>query len=555
MGLFFVAHIYDAILALIFLMGTLTGHAWAEKARNPDEEYHCPVVVGFRAVYFILATGFAFIFYDTIFKELILGVFGYGNVMHYLGILIVLGVLATQIILGAVFVAPTRKGLITFFAMLAVFIYLWEFYFPNANIGIESAIEKGLIYLFATGFVVQISLSIGHFIYLRVKRDGKKDKRLWDIRRQYKKVFSLKLTIILWILVYGDLVLHFEGHGLLSWLSLDAFLGGIIGIVGGILVYLVLKARREQVKLKSDEWNQVHFCRTDKLIRKTETIKMDDGEILQAYIYRSTSSPGGKSATETLPGPAVLFLHGFGGFAQDIHFEPMLSSLALGGYTVFAYDYRWSGHSRKKGQKGVFQGLMKEGAALMENLFSDAKVAINWVISHEDLVDPKRLAIIGFSYGGTIALSDVVYANPLVKVIIAGCALHDLGENIREGFLKGNIINKVIAKFIFWQIKKNTKDSVEKFLEKVSRISPASMKDSIDGIREKAGILPDDNRLFLTHCKDDSVVNYEMNFLKNKAMFNLSDDNCLIFEKGDHVFEHNENPLGAWIFFQLRKNL
>ncbi|MHA1684551.1 MAG: alpha/beta hydrolase family protein [Promethearchaeota archaeon] len=551
MGMFFVAHLYGEILAMFLLMFTVAGHAWAEKARDPDKEYQCPVLTGFRAVYFIFATVLCLIFVDTFVKEVFFGVLGYGNIMHALGILVVLLVLAIQAIVGSAFVAPTRKGLITFASVLVTFIYLWEFYYPNSSTGLESAMIQGLMIPFVVGVVVQTTTSTIHKIYLAAKRGGRKDKRIWDIRKQYKTIFSLKFTVVLWLLVVLDLLLSFDGHGLLSWLSMEELIILLCAIGGTVVLYKIISTRRASKKLIADEWNRKHFALTDKLIREEEEITLPDGETLQGYIYRSELGPGGKDSDTPLPGPAILFLHGFGGFAQDVHFEPMLSSLAIGGYTVFAYDYRWSGHSRKDGQKGVFQGLKKEGANLFENIFADSTAALDWVLSHEDLVDPKRLAVIGFSYGGTIALSKQIYGDARVKVIIAGCAINDLGENIKKMILDGPFWLKILGKMLAMKIKRNTKDNLDTFLRRVSALSAAG---SVAG-QDSANVPDNKVRVFLTHTKNDSIVKYDLNFVKNKELFNLPDENCIVFETGDHEFKHNENALGAWVLMKLQKYL
>ncbi|MHA1371599.1 MAG: hypothetical protein ACTSRA_18000, partial [Promethearchaeota archaeon] len=304
-GTFFAAHLYVEIVCTFFMIAVLAGYAWAEKAKKPDDEYNCPVVIGFRAVFFIMATVFGLLFFDTIIKELGFGVLGYGNIMHFIGILIVLGVIGFELILGSVFVAPTRKGLITFVAVDITFIYLWEFYLPTRiNESLEEDMIQGLYIPFIVGLCVQAISATVHKIYLVIKPRGKRDKRLWNIRPWFKKVFSLKFNVLLYALVMADTLLSFEGYGLLSWLSLDAFLGALIGCTGGILVFLVARAIYLQKKMLADEWNQKHFSKTDKLVRETEPITMPDGEVLQGYIYRSANSPGGKDSSEQPPGPA-----------------------------------------------------------------------------------------------------------------------------------------------------------------------------------------------------------------------------------------------------------
>ncbi|MFX0100424.1 MAG: alpha/beta hydrolase family protein, partial [Candidatus Hodarchaeota archaeon] len=212
--------------------------------------------------------------------------------------------------------------------------------------------------------------------------------------------------------------------------------------------------------------------------------------------------------------------------------------------------YRWSGHSKSEGQKGIFQGIMKHGAPLFKRIYDDVNKAIDWVVSHDDLVDPNRIAIVGFSFGGSIALSKNVMEDTRVKTIIAGCAVHDFALNWRKLVLQGPFYIRLMGKLIGANIKRNTGLNLNQFLDALSEFTPAASYPKIT-----KDIPPNNSRVFLAHCKDDEVVNYEMNFVKNKAMLDLSDENCLVFETGGHEFLNNTNALGAWMLFKLHNNL
>lgn len=552
MGLFFASHLYVEILAVLFLMGVVSGHAWAEKARDPEAQYTCPAVTGPRAVFFIIATVLSLLVFDMAVKEIFLDAVSYGNLMQYMASLILLLVFAVQALLGAVFVAPTRKGLVTFTAVVVTFIFLWEFHLAKSHQDLVDAMLAGLFISIIVGIVVHGTQSLVHKIYLTIHEDGKRDTRLWDIHRWYKRVFSLRFTILLFLLLLVDALLAFEGHGLLSWISLEAFIASLACIIATIFLYKFFKSRKERKALLRDEWQGKHFSTTRKLSREKEMLTMEDGVTLQGYVYRSSFSPGGSEAREGLPGPAILFLHGFGGYAQDINFEPIISTLAMGGYTVFAYDYRWSGHSRKNGQKGVFQGLLKEGMDLIEKIFADAPRALEWMLSHDNLVDSSRVAVVGFSFGGTIALSSDLFLDSRVKVVLAGCALHDLGENVQKRILYGPWWLRVLGKFIAWRIRKNTGVKMDEFIKRASQISPSNM----DSRGNTFGTMPNPSqRVFLAHVQDDSIVDHDLNFVKNKEMLGLGDENYITFETGGHEFKHNEGPLGAWMLLKLGRHL
>lgn len=550
MGMVLASHVFNQVLALVLMMGTVVVTSWAEKAHLPGERYTCIIVRGLRAFVFMAIVPFGLMFWDTLVKQLVLGVFGYGNVMHWLGTVLLHGFIGTVFIMAAVFVAPSRKALITFCVMLVVFFYLVEVQMPLDEFAERLTILRAVLYTLAAGLVCHVVITMLHGMYLKARRSGRLDTPLWDVSPAFKRIFSRRAVIVLFLITFLDLVLQFEGHGLLGYLTIDGFLGILGGAAGGVLLLLIARSIHASKKLLRDEWAGKHFPRTGKLVRAEERITMPDGEVLQGFIYTSTTSPGGPEATEKKPGPAILFLHGFGGFAQDLNFEPMLASFAMAGYTVFAYDYRWSGHSRKPGQSGPFQGVMKEGPLLFEHFVSDASSALAWMLSHVDIVDPKRVAVVGFSMGGLIALSPGIYADPRVKIIVAGCALHDLGENIEKRVMGGSLILRLFGWYMALRIRARMKITRAEFIRRCSKISPSAASTSLP-----PGIPPSAQRVFLAHCKDDSYVNYELNFLKNKAMFGVPDANCLVFETGDHVFLHDELALGSWVFYQLHQRL
>lgn len=253
-GLFFVGHLYAHVIAFLFFTGIIAGHGWAEKARDPAIRYTCPAVVGLRAFLFICATTLGLLFLDTVYKQLVLGVFGYGNVMHWLGMVVLLATIGIEFIVAAAFVAPTRKALVTFGAVVATFTYLMQFHFPAAtDVDLERAMLLVLGACIVVGVTVQGILAAAHGIYIKVatsrRVESRRDTPLWDIQHAFKRAFSFKANLVLWVLLLVEFVLSFEGWGLLAWLSLDAFLGAVAGIAGGILTFALLSRWRANRKL------------------------------------------------------------------------------------------------------------------------------------------------------------------------------------------------------------------------------------------------------------------------------------------------------------------
>ena len=303
-----------------------------------------------------------------------------------------------------------------------------------------------------------------------------------------------------------------------SWLVF----GG--GIISGIILEKLQKYLLRGKRLRNLEKKRKHWILSPQITRTDEIIAMPDGKKLQAYIYSSDITPE--------IAPSILFLHGFGGFAQDFNFESILSSLCLAGYKVFAYDFRASGNSREKGEPSIFGSTDGE---FIQLIFNDVITAIDWVYQHEG-VDKENLSIIGGSLGGGMVLSSALH-DERIKKIIGICAPYDFSDVFRDGFIDGPLINRLYFKILF---KKLT--DLDDFLAKVHDISPiVKIKDDFNYI----------NRVFLAHSQNDEVIAFEKHFIKNVEKMKIPAKNTLVFEKGGHEFTGNTAPLIARILYWL----
>ena len=305
----------------------------------------------------------------------------------------------------------------------------------------------------------------------------------------------------------------------MSWLP---FAGGLLsGVILEKLQKYLLRGRR----LQTLEKKKLHWIRSSQIKRENEIITMPDGKKLQAYIYSSDITPE--------IAPSILFLHGMGGFAQDFNFESILSSLCLAGYRVFAYDFRASGNSRKKGEPSIFGA---SDGDFIQLIFKDVITAINWMYQH-DGVDKENLSVIGGSLGGGMVLSSALH-DERIKKIIGICAPYDFSDVFRDGFVEGSLINRFYFKILFKKI-----TDVDDFLSKVYDISP------IVNIKEDFNYV---NRVFLAHSQNDEVIAFEKHFLKNVEKMKIPAKNTLVFEKGGHEFTGNTASLIARILYWLR---
>jgi dipeptidyl aminopeptidase/acylaminoacyl peptidase len=117
--------------------------------------------------------------------------------------------------------------------------------------------------------------------------------------------------------------------------------------------------------------------------------KAHDGLELSGWLYR----PNGI----TRPGPVVLSFHGGPEGQERPGFNSMYQALLSRGIAVFAPNVRGSSGFGKK-----FVNL--DNGALRENGVKDIKASVDYVIS-TGVADPKRVGIVGGSYGGYMVMA------------------------------------------------------------------------------------------------------------------------------------------------------
>ncbi|MHA1273135.1 MAG: hypothetical protein ACTSQS_06820 [Promethearchaeota archaeon] len=224
--MFWIPNITAIMIAWFIQSAILVGYVWFDKFSNPDQSYNCWLIRGLRSIVFILFTIFSFMFIDTNIKILIFGIIGYENIYLHLASIILTFILGTEIIIGSTFVAPNRKGLIGFSAVLISFIYFWEFYLISADLNQldffgskYSAFSIGILLPMLIGLTIAGITTFIEFILNR-KSDRKfEDKPFWNIQKKFKIYFGLKFNLILWILITAELLLNLQGLSLLLWLT------------------------------------------------------------------------------------------------------------------------------------------------------------------------------------------------------------------------------------------------------------------------------------------------------------------------------------------------
>jgi dipeptidyl aminopeptidase/acylaminoacyl peptidase len=122
--------------------------------------------------------------------------------------------------------------------------------------------------------------------------------------------------------------------------------------------------------------------------------------------------------------PTIILPHG-GPFARDSWgYDYWSQFLAAQGYAVLQMNYRGSSDYNydfsDKG-KGEYAGKM----------ITDINDGAKWMIE-KGYTDPKRVCIVGWSYGGYAALKAPLVDKDLYKCSVAGAAVADVGRQKRE---------------------------------------------------------------------------------------------------------------------------
>jgi predicted esterase len=188
--------------------------------------------------------------------------------------------------------------------------------------------------------------------------------------------------------------------------------------------------------------------------------------------------------------------------------------LALQGYTVFVYDARGTGESKKVGRRSQFLKRIE-----------DFKKVIEW-IKNQDQFKNFDVISIGFSIGAITVLCGG-FANTYIKKIIAISAM----SNYKQNLPKYNPI--IILSYLLKGVKlfPNNEENDKLSPYSVIKTSQQSLTDEIWRKLSK--------RVFLIHAKNDKVISFK-NFQENVKLLKLPKQNTLVLNSGGHTQKKNE---------------
>jgi dienelactone hydrolase len=157
-----------------------------------------------------------------------------------------------------------------------------------------------------------------------------------------------------------------------------------------------------------------------------------DGTQIPAYLTLPPGS-GGKNL------PAVVLPHGGPSARDEWGFDWLAQFLAARGYAVIQPNYR--------GSAGFGDAWLGEkGFKAWRTSIGDVTAAARW-LSSQGIADPKRLAIVGWSYGGYAALQSAVTEPALYKAVVAVAPVTDLGKLKRDYdyYTSGRIVADIVG--------------------------------------------------------------------------------------------------------------
>jgi dipeptidyl aminopeptidase/acylaminoacyl peptidase len=137
-----------------------------------------------------------------------------------------------------------------------------------------------------------------------------------------------------------------------------------------------------------------------------------DGVSIPAYLTLPPGQPEGRNL------PAVVLPHGGPGARDEWGFDWLAQFLANQGYAVLQPNFRGSaGYGDAWFARNGFQGWATS--------IGDVTAGARWMAS-QGIADPRRLAIVGWSYGGYAALQSGATNPDLFRAIVAIAPVTDL---------------------------------------------------------------------------------------------------------------------------------
>jgi len=213
------------------------------------------------------------------------------------------------------------------------------------------------------------------------------------------------------------------------------------------------------------------------------TVEARDGLVLQGYLTVPKSA-------KSLGLPIVIYPHG-GPWVRDYYgYDPVVQFLAYHGYAVIQVNYRGStGYGFTH-----FDAARKDYGKGINNDIIDT---VRWAIEN-GMADPKRVAIMGFSYGGYATMNALTSEPDLFRCGVAMAGIYNVPLFMQMRLSEGS--------FYAYEYWKEMIGDPRKEKDKLREISPYY---HIDRLRAP---------VFIYHGKEDHIVSMRQAQLLEKAL-------------------------------------
>jgi dipeptidyl aminopeptidase/acylaminoacyl peptidase len=153
-------------------------------------------------------------------------------------------------------------------------------------------------------------------------------------------------------------------------------------------------------------------------------IRSRDGLMLEAFLTLPPGTPADAEGRPLAALPLVLLPHGGPSGRDDDNFDLWAEFIASRGCAVLQVNFRGS---TGLGREFQHAGLRRWGLEMQDDLTD----ALQWAMDQR-IADPKRLAIVGGSYGGYAALMGAVRTPELFRCVVSFAGVSDLIELIQH---------------------------------------------------------------------------------------------------------------------------
>jgi dipeptidyl aminopeptidase/acylaminoacyl peptidase len=213
--------------------------------------------------------------------------------------------------------------------------------------------------------------------------------------------------------------------------------------------------------------------------------------------------------------PLIVLPHGGPAAADTLEFDWWAQALAAQGYAVLQPNYRGS----TLDSKFMEAGYGEWGRKMQTDLSDGVRY-----LAREGVIDPKRVCIVGASYGGYAALAGITLDPGVYRCAVSVAGMSDL-----RLFRKWMIANQISWSQRYWDRFTGTSDQHDPAL---TAISPIEHVNAVN--------VP----VLLIHGKDDTVVPYEQSDVMQNALKRAGKSVELVTLKHeDHWLSRSETRL------------